>query len=147
MTGAGSPPVPGGGPISVVAGCTLTVAGTVSSRGLDPGADLVHLEGCDVTISGLVESTGAGHGPPGGVHCRETPANATGCVEVWAHGTLTITGEINADLCCAGGTDGTSWIDLFAAGRHRHHRWDGDRTPCTPTRTRAPGAAVRWVES
>ncbi len=50
------------------------------------------------------------------MHCRETPANATGCVEVWAHGTLTITGEINADLCCAGGTDGTSWIDLFAAG-------------------------------
>jgi hypothetical protein len=107
--------LPGGGPISVVAGCSLTVGGTVSSRGNDPGADLVHLEGCDVTITGLVESTGAGHAPPPGTHCRETPPNATACVEVVAHGTLTISGQINADLCCAGGTEGTSWIDLFAA--------------------------------
>ena len=119
LFGTGGNQPPGGGPINVVAGCTLTVGGTVSSRGTDPGADLVHLEGCDVTISGLVESTGAGHAPPVGSHCRDAdgkPGNSTGCVEVVAHGTLTVTGEISADLCCSGGTGGTSWIDLFAAG-------------------------------
>src|SRR5262249_31141187 len=64
---------------------------------------------------GTVESTGPGHGPPTGTHCRELPPNATGCVEVVAHGTLTLTGTINADTG-DGGTQGTSWIDLFAAG-------------------------------
>src|SRR4029077_1865476 len=43
---------PGGGPITVQTGCKLTVSttGVISSKGADPGADLVHLEGCDVTI-------------------------------------------------------------------------------------------------
>ena len=57
---------PGGGTITIVAGCALTVSdtGLVSSRGRDPGADLVHLEGCAVKIFGVVESTvtaGGGH--------------------------------------------------------------------------------------
>ena len=122
----------GGGPISVEAACDLTVSrtGKVSSFGLDPGADLVHLRGgCDVLIEGLVRSTGVGHGYPraNGIPsnlCQSTvagsphfdkPVNSTGCVEVWA-GTIVITstGEINADTGGAGGSSGTSWIDLFA---------------------------------
>src|SRR5262249_974795 len=69
--GSGSP---GGGPITIKAGCQLTVSDTgyVSSRGRDPGADLVHLEGCTVTIFGIVESTASGHvnpdNPPN--HCN-----------------------------------------------------------------------------
>ncbi len=57
-----------GGPITIDACCDLVVGdtGVVSSRGSNPGADLVHLQGCDVTIFGLVESTGPGHIVPAG---------------------------------------------------------------------------------
>ena len=43
---------PGGGPITLKAGCPLTITpdGIVSSEGKDPGADLVHLEGCEVEV-------------------------------------------------------------------------------------------------
>ena len=61
----------------------------VSSKGADPGADLVHLEGCDVVIDGLVQSTGSGHSVPinpanhcaTGVHSGK-PANSTACIEI-----------------------------------------------------------------
>lgn len=133
-TGTGATQKPGGGPITIVAGCSLTVTddGKVSSRGRDPGADLVHLEGCVVTIFGLVESTGAGHAIPnnppnhcdnnagaGGGDRPDKPANSTACVEIWSGTTVTIDsnpphkGEVNANIT---GPTGTSWIDIYANG-------------------------------
>jgi parallel beta-helix repeat protein len=50
-----------GGKIYIVAGCELRTEGRITSKGTDPGADLVHLEGCEVTVRGLAESTGKGH--------------------------------------------------------------------------------------
>ena len=98
-----------GGKIYIVTGCVLTSEGRVTSKGTDPGADLVHLEGCDVFVRGLVESTGKGHtvaaspagapnlpnvqpfnscdgfpdGLPNEIVHTDKPGNATGCVEVW----------------------------------------------------------------
>ncbi|HEV8437194.1 MAG TPA: right-handed parallel beta-helix repeat-containing protein [Methylomirabilota bacterium] len=128
-TGANQPP--GGGPITVNAGCSLTIddTGVVSSRGLDPGADLVHLQGgCKVVIQGLVESTGPGHVVPNNPknHCNnanrpDKPSNSTACVEVWAGDSLLIDatgnhrGEINADTAQSGGHQ-IAWIDLFSRG-------------------------------
>jgi parallel beta helix pectate lyase-like protein len=126
LSGTGGSQRPGGGPISIIARCDLTIEGTVQSKGGDPGADLVHLEGgCRVVINGLVESTGDGHvipnSPPN--HCNSSnrpdkPTNSTGCIEVWAGDSLTInpTAEINADTGSSGGNDGTGWIDLFCRG-------------------------------
>jgi hypothetical protein len=145
-----TPPVggtqqPGGGPIFITAACDLTISdtGVVSSKGRDPGADLVHLQGgCDVLINGLVESTGTGHAIPGNPpnSCDDViphagsvrrnpatrpgkPSNSTACVEVWAGNSLIINkdslnnGEINADTGASpGGSEGTSWIDLFVRG-------------------------------
>lgn len=131
ISGTGAVQAPGGGPITVKASCDLTISdtGVVSSRGKDPGADLVHLEGCTVEIFGLVESTGVGHGVPNSPHnhCDVTnhpdkPANATACVEVYSGTTILIDatgthhGEINADTGGPGGSLGTSWIDIFAHG-------------------------------
>ena len=125
--GIGARQRPGGGFISVIARCNLTVNGTVASTGKDAGADLVHLEGgCDVVINGRVISTGAGHAvpvnPPN--HCANVnrpgkPDKSTACVEVWSGGSLTInsTAEINADSGSSGGNAGANWIDLFARGR------------------------------
>ena len=124
---------PGGGPITIEAGCDLTISdtGIVSSRGKDAGADLVHLAGsCAVKIFGLVESTaipgqGVPHNPPNrcnNVTRPDKPTNSTACVEVWAGDSLTIdsilphAGEVNADTGGMGGSGGTSWIDLFARG-------------------------------
>jgi hypothetical protein len=131
-SGTGAIQAPGGGPITVDAGCLLTVAdtGIVRSHGGDPGADLVHLQGgCKVNIYGFVESSGVGHGVPNNPknHCDGTyrpgkPANSTACVEVWAGDSLTIDntaphkGEIKADTGGTGGSSGTSWVDLFARG-------------------------------
>src|SRR5215510_9117152 len=42
--GIGAKQRPGGGSISVIARCNLTVNGTVASTGSDAGADLIHLE-------------------------------------------------------------------------------------------------------
>ncbi len=114
-----------GGAIFVDTGCGLTVSetGVLSSRGMDQGADLVHLSSCEVVIKGLVESTTpAGHGIPGSPfnHCDhafrpDKNANSTACVEVWADIiAITNTGQVNADIGGAGGTNGKSWIDLFA---------------------------------
>ena len=119
-----------GGPISIVASCDLTISdtGVVSSRGQDPGADLVHLEGCAVRVNGLVESTGPGHANATGKNlCNDPPrpghpANSTACVEIWSGTTLIIdatgphSGQVNADTALSGGTEGRGWIDLFANG-------------------------------
>lgn len=130
MTGVGINQPPGGGTIFLVATDTLTVGdtGVVSSRGLDPGADLVHLEACEVFVYGLVESTGSGHAiptnPPNhldGDFRPDKPENSTGGVEIWA-GTLVIDstgthkGEVKADIGITGGPQGVGWIDLFARG-------------------------------
>ena len=116
-----------GGAIFVDTGCGLDVGGTISSYGRDQGADLVHLSSCKVEISGFVRSSGEGHGIPhlpiGSFnHCAHTfrpdkPDNATGCVEVWANIIkITNTGEIESDINKSGfgGSEGSSWIDLFA---------------------------------
>jgi hypothetical protein len=117
-----------GGQITIDAACDLTVNGTVSSKGRDPGADRVHLEGgCIVKIFGLVESTGPGHQNPPKNHCSapdrpDKPSNSTACVEVWAGDSLELNsvsphkGEVNADTASSGGTQGLGWIDLFARG-------------------------------
>ena len=137
ITGVGGNQPPGGGTITIIAGCSLTVSdtGKVSSRGADPGADLVHLEACTVIIDGLVESTGSGHvnptNPPN--HCNLTPAAHdptsaghsqffTGCVEIWSGTTVLIDstgthkGEVNANIGFTGGTAGRGWIDIYANG-------------------------------
>lgn len=130
LTGVGANQPPGGGPITIKAACILTISATgkVSSRGLDPGADLVHLEGCNVEVDGLVESTGSGHAIPNsppnhldGSNRPDKPSTSTGGVEIWAGGSLTIdslsaAGEINADIGITGGPQGRGWIDLFARG-------------------------------
>lgn len=137
LTGTGTNQRPGGGTITIIAGCELQIrdTGVVSSRGLDPGADLVHVEGCSVVIHGLVESTGPGHAIPNkpANHCNlntaahpvpTAPSTAyTGCVEVWSGSTITIlnepngnNGEVNADIGFTGGPQGRGWIDLFARG-------------------------------
>lgn len=131
LGGTGGRQRPGGGPISISASCDLTISSTgrVSSRGNDPGADLVHLEaGGSVFVLGLVESTGPGHAVPvqpanycAGQKRPDKPADATACVEVWAGKDLVIdggvgkNGEINADTAQKGGHK-VAWIDLFARG-------------------------------
>jgi hypothetical protein len=131
LSGTGGAQRPGGGPISISASCDLTISGTgrVSSRGDDPGADLIHLEaGGSVFVFGLVESTGPGHVVPvqpanscAGQYRSDKPADATACVEVWAGKDLVIdgsagsNGEINADTSQGGGHK-IAWIDLFARG-------------------------------
>ena len=122
----------------------------MESSGQDPGADLVHLEGCDVTITGHVISKGVGHSPTVGV-CRDTvkPANSTGCIEVWAHGNLVITGELDTDLGGSGGSnEGISLDRPLRQEEHHHHRaaWAA-RTRCTPTATAAPAATVKRAAS
>ena len=80
--GANQPP--GGGPITLKAGCQLVITpdGVVSSEGRNPGADLVHLEGCEVEINGLVQSIAPGNGghaipanPPN--HCNARHSDAS----------------------------------------------------------------------
>ncbi len=129
LSGSGARQAPGGGPITIKAvELRINDTGIVRSLGGDPGADLVHLEACNVTIYGLVESTGKGHGIPSNppnhlnpAYRPGKPANSAAGVEIWA-GTILIDktgthkGEINANLQGGGGTQGTSWIDLFAAG-------------------------------
>ncbi|OGI60304.1 hypothetical protein A2641_01100 [Candidatus Nomurabacteria bacterium RIFCSPHIGHO2_01_FULL_37_25] len=128
-TGTGAIQRPGGGPITIVSGCDLTVGltGIARSEGRDPGADLVHLEGgCDVLILGLVESTGQAHTIPNSPvnHCNnvnrpDKPSNSTACVEIWSGDTLIINafdannGEVNADTAQNGGHQ-IAWIDLFS---------------------------------
>jgi hypothetical protein len=130
LTGIGAGQPPGGGPITINAGCNLTVSdtGVVSSEGRDPGADLVHLQACVVEIDGLVQSFGPGHAVPTSPinHCDhgnrpDKPTNSTGCVEIWAGDSLTLdsvthNGQINADIGLNGQVGGRGWIDMFARG-------------------------------
>jgi hypothetical protein len=127
MSGTGASQPPGGGPITIDAGCDLIVSdtGKVSSRGRDPGADLVHLEGgCVVNIYGLVESTGVGHALNAPNHCKIAgkPTNSTACVEIVGGNSVTIdatgshNGEVNADTGGPGGSEGTGWIDIYSKG-------------------------------
>lgn len=122
----------GGGRITLLAGCSLTVSdtGVVSSQGKDQGADLVHLEACKVTIEGLVESAlieGGGHADGTDNACNNPPLHPgagglvvfTGCVEIWSGTTIDIkktqaglNGEVSADGVVANRT----WIDIFANG-------------------------------
>jgi hypothetical protein len=131
MTGVGNAQnvAKGGGPITIKASCNLIITpdGIVSSEGLDPGADLVHLEACSVVVKGLVQSTGHGHAVPRTNFvlsnlCNSNnhpgkPDNATGCVEIWAD-TIEINGpaggEVHADIGGPGGTQGVGWVDLYA---------------------------------
>ena len=130
ITGTGASQTPGGGPITIDAGSSLTIAdtGKVSSSGLNPAADLVHLGAAGaVSIFGLVESQGHGEAIPNNPpnHCTfarpNKPANSVACVEVCAGDTLTIdstqahNGQVNTDLSL-GGSAGRTWIDLFATG-------------------------------
>lgn len=116
----------GGGMITTIAKCDLTVTGEVTSQGDDPGPDLVHLEGgCAVKISGLVQSIGKAHGTNVINHCTidhpDKDPLSIACVEVWAGDSLVIDATANtipppgvsADRTK---TSRTSWIDLFARG-------------------------------
>jgi hypothetical protein len=119
-----------GGPIALVASGDVSegAAGTVSSRGGGPGADLVHLEGSSIEVGGLVESTGAGQQAPHGRNlCNDPPragkpVNSTACVELWSFGPIAIdsaganNGEINADTGFSGGPQGSGWIDILSVG-------------------------------
>ena len=129
QTGAGN--LPGGGMIRIDAGCVLTEtdSGVISSKGLDPGADLVHLSGCDVNVKGIVQSTspGGGHEPGVANNCNLDPAlhpqlnGATAyaaCIEIWGK-------NVTIDSTTLGSKDGANadgirapdraWVDVFAA--------------------------------
>ena len=121
---------PGGGPISIVGDLVVAIdaPAVVSSAGLDPGADLVHIEGFLVSIAGLVELTGDGSSTPnypatqlGPSNRPGKPANSTGGIEVWGDYVnidgLNTNGELNADIGVCGGTSGHGWIDVFANGQ------------------------------
>jgi hypothetical protein len=132
QSGAGANLRPGGGPITITGACDTTISdnAVVSSRGQDPGSDLVHIEGgCLVKIFGYVESTN-GHGVPDNPpnHCgtfanRPHPGlseEPTGCIEIWSGGPLFIDrkshkGELSTDPAQQGGL-GSAWIDIFALG-------------------------------
>ncbi len=127
----GVSPRPRGGPITIVAGASLTVglSGRISSRGLDHGADRVHLEsGLDTVVLGFVQSAGGvvPEGPPNGCNLPDRPDKplaAVACIEVWSGGALRVdatglltgvdladsgeSGDPRPGVCC-------SWIDLFA---------------------------------
>jgi hypothetical protein len=115
-----------GGPITIDACCDLVIGdtGKVISKGLDAGADLVHLQACTVEIFGLVASTGPGHKALGANLCNVNrpgkPAGSSACIEIWAGTTLVIDstnghkGEVNADTATGGGTQGGSWVDALA---------------------------------
>ncbi len=127
----------GGGPITVFAGCGLTVSdtGVISSRGKDPGADLVLLKSCEVLINGVVQSTApaAGHVLPvdpanrcnddttahpvgTGAAGDDRPVGYTGCVRILGQditidATLTHNGNVNVDGIRA---PMAGWIDIFS---------------------------------
>jgi parallel beta helix pectate lyase-like protein len=135
ITGTGAVQPRGGGPISLVSGCKLTVSdtGTVSSEGADPGADLVHLEGCEVVVDGIVQSiadTNGGHALPNAPpnHCNNdttahpfpfTGAAFTACVEIWGNNisidaTGSHNGRVDVDGIRTDGPPRRGWIDIFA---------------------------------
>ena len=102
-----------GGQIVLDACCNLLINNDalVSSRGVDPGADLVHLQACTVEVLGKAESTARGHQTatsPANL-CNAParpgkPSGSTACVEIWSGTTIVIDatgdhrGEVNADV-------------------------------------------------
>lgn len=132
LSGTGANQRPGGGPITIIAACDLTVGPTalIKSSGKDPGADRVHLQaGCETIINGIVASSGIGHGVPDNpvnlcAHAArpDKSTSSTACVEIWAGNSLVIDhtgnniGEVFADTGGPGGSSGTSWVDVFARG-------------------------------
>ncbi|HYC23173.1 MAG TPA: right-handed parallel beta-helix repeat-containing protein [Candidatus Bathyarchaeia archaeon] len=128
LTGVGGNQRPGGGPVTLDAGCTVSiVTGTIRSQGADPGANLVEVKGgCAVIILGLIESTGPGHVVPNNPanQCGQVPgkpADSTACIRIVSGGPLTIdstlgnNGEVSTDNGQVGGSH-PSWIDLLALG-------------------------------
>ncbi len=131
VASGGVSPQPRGGPITIVAGASLTVglSGRISSRGLDHGADRVHLEsGLDTVLLGFVQSAGGvvPEGPPNGCSLPDRPdkpLEAVACIEVWSGGAIRVdatglltgvdlvdsgeSGDPRPGVCC-------TWIDLFA---------------------------------
>jgi hypothetical protein len=122
-----------GGPITVDAAGTLLIGptGSVSSRGVDYGADRVHLEsGGDMTILGRAESAGGtlfDSVTPNrcvGTARQGKPSSSTACVEAWVGGKLTVdsTGTNAAFVTASSGAVNQAnaacctWIDLFAMG-------------------------------
>lgn len=120
----------GGGPISLDSGCGLVISdtGLVSSKGQDPGADLVHLASCEVFVFGVVRSfaPGAGHvlpvNPPN--RCNNDNANhplngATGhaaCVEIYGNNVVIDSTVPHNGEVYTSGIRGPmkSWIDIIA---------------------------------
>jgi hypothetical protein len=131
FSGGGFLTTPKGGPVTVVAGCALTVGATgdVRSSGLNPGADRIHLEsGCDTLIQGHVRSDGGIQFPTAmpnkcveGTRAAKAPS-PTACVEVWSAGKVTIVSPPDGAIFAESGQivsqTGTccSWIDIFALG-------------------------------
>jgi hypothetical protein len=131
FSGGGFLTTPKGGPVTVIAGCALTVGATgdVRSSGLNPGADRVHLEsGCDTIIHGHVRSDGGIQFPTAmpnkcveGTRASKAPG-PTACVEIWSARKVTIVsppdGAIFAESGQVVSLSGTccSWIDIFALG-------------------------------
>ena len=130
LSGVGANQPRGGGPIDVRAGCELTVSdtGVISSKGQDPGADLVHLKGCEVLINGVVQSTApaAGHVlptiPPNKcntdlvAHPKGASQGFDGCVRILGRnitidGSGTHNGNVNVDGIR---NPLRGWIDIFA---------------------------------
>lgn len=117
-----------GGPVTVVAGGSLTIqrTGQVRSAGVDAGANLVHLEsGGDTVITGLTESTGGARFIGANLCATAERPQATGCVEVWSGGKVTVdsvTGlgfvRARSGAVAGAGTVGVCcpWIDIFANG-------------------------------
>jgi hypothetical protein len=127
--GSASTQVRGGGPITIKAGCDLTVSdtGVVSSKGQDPGADLVLLKACDVVIYGVVQSTTtAGHALPAvppnkcntdaAAHPLGAASGFTACVRIIGRNvTIDASGAHNGNVNVDGVRNPMKgWIDIFA---------------------------------
>jgi hypothetical protein len=108
-----------GGPITITTGCQIQFRGTISSKGMSPGADRVRLQGCaiDLMAGAVVESIAAGGPATAETLCDDAskPADAIACVEIIASSRLYIhsSATVRADLDMSGGGGGTSWIDFF----------------------------------
>ena len=127
-SGSGNLTISKGGPVTIAAGCQLTLGpdSSVRSSGVKYGADLVHLEsGCDTLIQGEVRSEGgitypglllgeslpnkcvadgrtnkATSFPTGFVPSAWQP---TGCIEIWSGGTITIQSKSSGALIAESG--------------------------------------------
>src|SRR6266540_2841326 len=127
-SGSGNLTISKGGPVTIAAGCQLTLGpdSSVRSSGVKYGAELVHLEsGCDTLIQGEVRSEGgitypglllgeslpnkcvadgrtnkATSFPTGFVPSAWQP---TGCIKIWSGGTITIQSKSSGALIAESG--------------------------------------------